>query len=239
MKAFLLAGGRGERLRPLTEARPKCLVAINGVPLLDIWLALCAREGIAEVLLNVSHHVDAVRNHLASRSGPPAVTLVVENEPQGTAGTVRANDWFVAGDENFWILYADNLTNASLRGMLGTHRGHHELLTMGLFRAPDPRAAGIVQMETDGRIVSFDEKPVQPRGDLANAGIYVARAGLLAELARHRQAGVFDFGFHVLPSLVGRMHGHVIEQFLMDIGTPSALAAASAAWSTQVGRNTP
>ena len=232
MKAFLLAGGRGERLRPLTLSCPKCLVPINGVPLLEIWLDHCSREGIAEVLVNVSHHANVVRDYFAARSGPPSVTLVVEEEPQGTAGTVWANRWFVDGEESFWVLYADNLTGVSLPCMLATHRRHTGPLTMGLFHAPVPSAAGIVQMDGTGRIVAFEEKPARPAGDLANAGIYLVRSGVFSEVRGPSTAGqVLDFGFHVLPALVGRMYGHVIEEFFIDIGTPEALERASAEWT--------
>ncbi|MFO7691886.1 MAG: nucleotidyltransferase family protein [Vicinamibacterales bacterium] len=234
MKAFLLAGGRGERLRPLTLTVPKCLVPINGVPLLEIWLDRCRREGIGEVLLNVSHHAGRVREFLNRRAGPPRVELVVEAEPQGTAGTVAMNRRFVEGEESFWVIYADNLTDCSLAAMLDAHRRHDALLTMALFHAPEPTAAGIVDVQPDGRIVSFEEKPARPRSDLASAGIYLARSGLLGELP-HAPGRVVDFGFDVLPRLVGRMYGHVIDGFIADIGSPAALARASAGWEA-IGR---
>jgi NDP-sugar pyrophosphorylase family protein len=121
--------------------------------------------------------------------------------------------------------------------MLDAHRRHVALLTMALFQAPDPSAAGIVDVDPDGRIVSFEEKPARPRSDLASAGIFLARSRLLRELPQ--AAGrVVDFGFDVLPRLVGRMYGHVIDGFIADIGTPAALARASAAWAT-IGRANP
>jgi mannose-1-phosphate guanylyltransferase len=160
---------------------------------------------------------------------------VCETEPIGTAGTVRENREFVQGEESFWVLYADNLTDCPLADMLRFHGTHDGPLTMGLFHAPVPTAAGIVQMDAAGRIVAFDEKPAHPKGDLANAGIYVVRSQVLDTLSTPAD-GVLDFGFHVLPGLVGRMYGYVIEQFHMDIGTPSALAEASAAWALRKER---
>jgi mannose-1-phosphate guanylyltransferase len=235
VKAFLLAGGRGERLRPLTLSCPKCLVPINGTPLLGIWLDRCKREGIDAVFLNVSHHAGQVVDFLASRVGPPRVELVLEAEPRGTAGTVSANRRFVEGEESFWIIYGDNLTNLSLRAMLATHRANSGVLTMALFRAPDPSAAGIVEVTPDGRIVSFEEKPKHPRSNLANAGIYLARAELLNELP-DASGRVLDFGFHVLPGLVGRMYGHVADGFAVDIGTSAALAQASIVWAAELAK---
>lgn len=228
-KAFLLAGGRGERLRPLTLSTPKCLAPINGTPILAIWLDLLERQGIIDVLLNISHHVDQVRAFLGARSRGPQVRVVVEERPVGNAGTVGRNAEFVAGTDSFWIFYADNLTNLALAPIQATHDRHNGLMTMGLFHAPNPRAAGIVEMDDSGRITGFVEKPSNPTGDLANAGVYLARHELLSHIPR--SDGVIDFGHDVFPGLVGRIHGHVIESFLMDIGTPAALGAAEAAWS--------
>jgi len=231
-KAFLLAGGRGERLRPLTLSMPKCLVPIDGVPLLVHWLDLCAAQGVTDVVVNVSQHPNQVRNVLTARVGPPAVTLVVEDEPTGTAGIVASQRAFAEGEESVWIFYADNLTDVRLSEMAATHAAHDGLGTMGLFHAPDPRAAGIVTLDETGCIVGFAEKPADPQGDLANAGIYLVRQPLLDRIPS--RPGVVDFGHDVFPALVGRMYGHVIEQFLMDVGTPDALARAVAAWQTRI-----
>lgn len=235
MKAFLLAGGRGERLYPLTRSIPKCLVPINGVPLLDIWLDLCALHGITDVLLNVSQQPELVHATLARRSGGPSVRLVVETAPQGTASTVSAHRDFVAGDEDFWILYADTLSDVDLSAMHEMHRGHDGVATLGLFRAPDPTAVGIVDLGPDARVMTFTEKPAAPSSDLANAGICLARRSLFDAIPDKPMA---DFGHDVFPRLTERVFGHVIDQFVLDIGTPRALEAAQARWTTRevVGR---
>jgi mannose-1-phosphate guanylyltransferase len=234
VKAYLLAGGRGERLRPLTLDLPKCLVPIDGSPLLGLWLDLCRREGVTDVLLNVSHHDDQVRAFIDARSGEPRVTLVTEPEPQGSARTVLQHRTFAEGAESFWIFYADNLTDMRLGPMAATHDAHDAVLTVGLFHAPNPRAAGIVQLDRHGLVVAFHEKPEHPQGDLANAGVYLARQSLFDHIPD--TPGVVDFGHDVLPALVGRMAGHVIEDFLVDIGTPAALERASRDWRARHGR---
>jgi mannose-1-phosphate guanylyltransferase len=228
VKAFLLAGGLGERLRPLTLTRPKCLVPINGTPLIEIWLDLCALHGITDVLLNVSQHPALVRDYLDRRSGPPRVELLIESAPRGTAGTVREARAFVEDGEDFWILYSDTLTDANLSAMAAAHQKNDGVLTMGLFHAPVPTAVGIVDLASDGRIVAFTEKPEMPMSDLANAGICLARTELLARIP---QGPLVDFGHHVFPGLIGRMFGHVIDGYVLDIGTPTALAAAETTWA--------
>lgn len=229
MKAFLLAGGRGERLRPLTLTMPKCLVPVNGEPLLGIWLDALGACGIDDILINVSQFPEQVTDYVAARHAGPRVTVVSEAEPMGNAGTVRANREFVEADEDFWIIYSDNLCLVDLRVLEHFHRGHDGILTMGLFEAPDPTQAGIVSVDSAGRILAFEEKPRNPSGRLANAGIYLARRALLDAIP---YAGpVTDFGLDVFPGLHGRLFGAPLDGLLIDIGTPTGLDRASRAWA--------
>lgn len=229
MKAFLLAGGTGERLRPLTARMPKCLVPIRGTPLLAIWLEAFARQGVDDVLVNVSRFPEQVDAFLSGRGQSlPRVSVIRETTPLGSAGTVAANRRFVEGEESFWIVYSDNLTNVPLEAMLRFHRGHSGVLTVGLFRTPDPQSAGIVSVGPDGIVTAFCEKPENPDGNLASAGIYLARQALFDWIEPREP--VTDFGHHVLPHLVGRMHAIELGGFLADIGTPSRLARAEAEW---------
>jgi mannose-1-phosphate guanylyltransferase len=100
---------------------------------------------------------------------------------------------------------------------------------MGLFHTPAPKASGIVQMNEAGLITAFEEKPASPIGDLANAGIYVAGQALFDVIPVNRT--ITDFGQDVFPRLVNNMYGYLIDDFLMDIGTPAALATASRLWA--------
>src|SRR5207302_4689070 len=126
MKAFLLAAGHGTRLRPLTDSIPKCLVPIRGVPLLQIWMDLCRRNGITEVLINVHAHSAVVRNVLQQHSSDLKVTVSEEAVLLGSAGTLLANRQRVGSDREFWVFYADVLTTASLRGVLDIHHRQYQ-----------------------------------------------------------------------------------------------------------------
>jgi len=223
VKAFLLAAGLGHRLRPLTEDIPKCLLPIRGVPLLAIWLDLCARHGIGEVLINLHHRGERVQAFLAGYTGPVAVRTTHEPELLGTAGTVRENWDFARGERDFLILYADNLTDADLGALVRGHRASGAPLTIGLFRPPNPEACGVVALDPSGLVQGFVEKPSRPISDLASAGIFVASPALREALPT---AGFADFGLHVLPGLVGRAHGQLIDGFLCDIGTPDGYRRA-------------
>ena len=229
MRAFLLAGGLGTRLMPLTRTMPKCMVPINGEPLLAIWLEHLAREGVRDVLVNVSQHVEQVERFLESRSWGLTVHLEAEREPLGTAGTVLARRDFVADQESFFVLHADNLTDVSLAQLATLHGRHAAPVTMGLFHAPVPRSAGIVQLSETGLVLAFEEKPERPVGNLANAGIYLARQSIFD----HVPSGpaIVDFGHDVLPQLVGRLYACVLDGFLMDVGTPETLRQAATFWA--------
>ena len=110
MKAIILAAGLGTRLRPITATTPKCLVPINGVPLLELWLRDCERAGVEAVLVNTHYLAERVAEFVAARRGVP-VTLAYEPTLLGSAGTIAAN-WNFCGwrGESFLVVYADNLT---------------------------------------------------------------------------------------------------------------------------------
>ena len=149
MKAFLLAAGVGSRLRPITDTIPKCMVAIDGRPLLDIWLDAFDRAGVDEVLVNLHHLPDVVRRHLAARTGPPAVRTVFEPELLGSAGTLVANRHWVDGEEFFLACNADNLTDFDLRSLIDAHREHDAIATLAVFHSENPSAGGVVELDAD------------------------------------------------------------------------------------------
>lgn len=233
MKAFLLAAGLGTRLRPITESTPKCLLPIDGRPMLDIWLDALAKAGVGEVLLNAHHLADQVRAHVATRVGAPAVQLVVEPQLLGSAGTLRANRDFVAGEEMFLAINADNLTDFDLGALIDAHRAGGAVATLSLFRAPDPTRAGVVEVDA-GLVVGFEEKPAHPRGDLANAGMYAFAPAVIDEITGPDPR---DIGFHLLPRLIGRARALTLNgSYFIDIGTPEALRRARDDWE---GRTRP
>jgi mannose-1-phosphate guanylyltransferase len=231
MKAFLLAAGLGTRLLPITDNTPKCLLSVGGRPLLDIWLDALAKAGVDEVLLNGHHLAHQVQAHLATRIGPPAVHLVVEPELLGSAGTLRANQDFVAGEDMFLAINADNLTDFDLGVLINAHQAGGAIATLSLFRAPDPTQVGIVELNA-GTVVGFEEKPAEPRGDLANAGMYAFAPTVIDEISGPDPR---DIGFHLLPRLIGRARAVVLNgSYFIDIGTPEALRRARDDWESRV-----
>ena len=225
VRALLLAGGMGTRLKPLTDTVPKCLVPIGGRPLLDYWFDRFARAGIRDVRVNNHHLPRALRSYLARvrREGLFRVEEAYEPELLGSAGTVTANRDLADGADDVVIAYGDNLSDVDLAAMVRFHRSHPDPFTMMLFTTEFPEECGIAALDDEGRIVSFTEKPESPESDLANAGVYVVSADAYREIADLR---AFDFGFDVLPHFVGRMRGFPWGGYHRDIGTPESLVSA-------------
>ena len=235
LKAFLLAAGRGERLRPLTEATPKCLLPINGTPLLQIWLEHLEHSGIDEVLINSHWLHDKVHDFVekwSSRRGRMKIILCYEPKLLGTAGTVLAHrQW--AGLSPFFIIYADNLTHFDLQKMLAFHRKNRQPFTIRIYRGADPKRAGIVCLDENDIVADFEEKPLKPKSDLGAGGIYIADHRIFAYYPRQTEAGraeVLDLSCHVLPRLTGKMKAYASDEFSMDIGTPDSYAKARKMW---------
>lgn len=227
MKAFLLAAGPGSRLRPITDAVPKCLVPIRGTPMLSIWLQVCKRFGIDEVLINLHAHAAAVSEFLRQDINGPRIRVVVEQQLLGSAGTLRANRDWVMSDEFFWVFYADVLNRADLEGMLRVHQKRKPAATLGVYEVPDPRRCGIVTADSDGVIQQFVEKPEHPAGNLAFSGLMIGTPEVLDVIPSSVPA---DIGFHVLPQLAGRMIAYSISDYLLDIGTMENYEKAQATW---------
>lgn len=225
MKAFLLAAGLGTRLHPITETTPKCLVPVGGHPLLSWWLVLLQKHGITDVLINLHHLPDEVRRFTDAYRGPLRIHPVMESALLGSAGTLSVNRDFVEGEEQFLILYADNLTDVNLGELLAFNRENPAPLTVGLFHAENPRACGIAELDDTGMIRSFVEKPEHPQSDLASAGMFVGRSELL-EYLRPDFSPPYDFGGGVMPELAGNMNGMLLDGYLRDIGTHENLSRA-------------
>lgn len=233
MKAFLLAAGIGSRLRPITDAIPKCMVPIDDRPLLDIWLEALVKADIDEVLVNLHHLPDTVRAHVAMRTGPPEVHTVYEGELLGSAGTLLANRDWVQGEEFFLACYADNLTDFDLRSLVRAHRQRNAIATLTVFHSDCPSAGGVLEVDHNGRVTGFAEKPAKPASDLTNAGMYAFHPSVIDEIKSQVPQ---DIGYDLLPRLVGRAWAVPVECYFRDIGTVNSYERARKEWPARAAR---
>lgn len=257
IKAFLLAAGLGTRLRPLTDDIPKCLLPINGQPLLQIWLEHLNKHGVDEVLVNSHWLHEKVEDFVKQRVNKysllvngeknierkgcrgegernttwPEVRLFHEPDLLGSARTLLANKDWVSDGNPFFILYGDNLTNVDLTKMYAFHCDHSFPFTLGVFKTDTPERCGIAEVNEDGVVTDFREKPNIPQSDLAAAGIYITDKSIFDFFPQKEDSlGPMDLGYHVIPNLVWKMKAYVIEEFLVDIGTIASYEKAQLEW---------
>jgi mannose-1-phosphate guanylyltransferase/phosphomannomutase len=220
MKAVVMAGGEGTRLRPLTSDQPKPMVPIVGKPCMEHIVELLRRHGFEDIVVTLAFMPQAIRGYFgAGESHGVSIRYSVEEAPAGTAGSVKlAED---ALDEPFLVISGDALCDIDLAKLVRFHEEKHALATIGLKSVDNPLEFGIVVTDDDGRIERFLEKPSwgQVFTDTINTGIYVVDPEVLRHVPADRP---FDFSKELFPLLLemGKpLYGFVAEGYWQDIGT--------------------
>jgi len=219
MKAVVMAGGEGTRLRPLTSNQPKPMVSIVGKPCMEHILELLKRHGFEDVIVTVAFLPQAIRSYFGSgESLGIEIGYSVEESPLGTAGSVR----LAAGrlDDTFLVISGDALCDVDLTRLVEFHREKKASVTIGLKSVDNPLEFGIVVTDEDDRVERFLEKPSwgQVFSDTINTGIYVLEPEVLRHVPTDRP---FDFSKELFPLLLemGRpMYGCVLDGYWQDIG---------------------
>jgi NDP-sugar pyrophosphorylase family protein len=222
MKAMILAAGEGTRLSPLTLQTPKVLLPLNGVPLIQYTLAWLRRYGVTEVAINLHHLGEKIKDFLGdgSRFG---VKIVYSPEKAllGTAGGVKRLAHFL--DDTFAVVYGDVVPDFDLSAMIEFHREKRAVATLALVEVPNPWEVGIVEIDKDGQLVNFMEKP--PRGtelgNLGSGGVYVLEEEVLSYIPSE---GFCDFAYEIFPKIITLglpVYGYRLkpDDYLGDIGT--------------------
>jgi len=222
MKALMLAGGMGTRLRPITNTLPKCLVPIKGRPLLEIWLDALFSVGITEVLINTHYLSEQVESFIRNSNYRSKVKLIHEEKLLGTAGTLIKNKDFFRGGDGM-VIHADNYCLANLGEFIQSHNKRPEKTVMSMlsFTTNNPENCGVLEVNNEGIVIQFHEKKIYGKNKLANGAIYILSEEFLREIDRNFN-DAFDFSCDVIPKLMGRIYSHHTIERLVDIGTVEA-----------------
>ena len=219
MKAVVMAGGEGTRLRPLTSNQPKPMVSIVGKPCMEHILELLKQHEMTDVIVTVAFLPQAIRSYFGDGSALGMdISYSVEESPLGTAGSVRlASDRL---DDTFLVISGDALCDVNLTELVAFHRERKASVTIGLKSVDNPLEFGIVVTDEDGRIERFLEKPSwgQVFSDTINTGIYVCEPEVLRHIPTDRP---YDFSKELFPLLLemGRpMYGYAMDGYWQDIG---------------------
>jgi mannose-1-phosphate guanylyltransferase len=213
-------------LRPVTETIPKCLVPIQGKPLLAYWLDLLLPAGITDVLVNTHYLAETVRQFREASPWRSRITLIHEAKLLGTGGTILANRAFF-GQSAFLVAHADNLTRFRVADFVRAHgqRPRTAAMTMMTFETDAPQTCGIVEVDSAGLVRRFHEKAAQPPGNRANAAVYIIEPEVVSFLASIGSAEI-DFSTQVIPHFLGRIGVFHNADYHRDIGSHESLLAA-------------
>jgi mannose-1-phosphate guanylyltransferase len=228
VKAILLVGGEGTRLRPLTYDTPKQMLPIVGRPMIERVLEHLAAHGVDQAILSLGYLPDAfMRAYPEGVAGGVRLSYAVEPEPYDTAGALRfAAD--VAGiEETFVVLNGDVLSDMDVSALVDFHRRRGAQATIALHPVEDPSRFGVVQTDEHGRVEAFIEKPPadQAPTNLINAGTYVLEPAVLDRIPPGRRVSIERETF---PALVddGRVFALADSRYWLDTGTPVAYLQA-------------
>lgn len=228
MKAVVLAGGKGTRLRPLTYTKPKPLLPLAGQPAIVHLIQKLAVEGIDDAIVTTNYFAARLRAELGDGSEHGVrIHHVEEKIPLGTAGSVKNAESLI--DDTFAVIQGDNQFEFGLNGVVELHRRLGASATMALIRVENPSEYGIVEL-SDGRVTRFLEKPRPEEcfSNLINTGVYVVEPEVLKLVPEGKS---FDFSKNLFPLMLKSnvaLAGSRVSGFWVDMGNPRSYLKANA-----------
>jgi D-glycero-alpha-D-manno-heptose 1-phosphate guanylyltransferase len=229
--AAILAGGLGTRLRSVVADRPKVLAEVRGCPFLTYLLEQLMAAGVREVVLCTGYLGEQVRETFDNAYGSLNLTYSQELSSLGTAGALRLALPHLQSD-SILVMNGDSFCEANLGNFWAWHRQQEAEATLLLTQVPDTRRYGRVQIDTDGQLLSFEEKGNSHGAGWINAGIYLIKRQLLLTIPEHQAVSLER---EVFPQWIGRgLYGYCSEGKFLDIGTPESYAIAERFFAPEV-----
>ncbi len=229
MKAVIMAGGEGTRLRPLTCCRPKPMVPVANKPVMEHIVELLKKHGITDIAATLQYMPDLIREYFGDGEDfGVRLRYYIEDKPLGTAGSVKNAEAFL--DDTFLVISGDALTDIDLKSAIQFHKDRNSMATLVLKRVDIPLEYGVVVTDPEGRIIRFLEKPSwgEVFSDTANTGIYILSPEIFSYI---KPGAVFDFSKDLFPALLKdnkSMYGYITEDYWCDIGDIAAYLQAQA-----------
>ena len=229
MRAVVLVGGFGTRLRPLTLTTPKQMLPVAGRPMIEWSLAHLAAHGIDDAVLSLGYRADAFTSAYPDDvCAGVHLTYAVEPEPLDTAGAVRFAARYAGIDDTFVVVNSDVLTDLDLTALIAFHRERDAEGTIALTPVDDPSHFGVVPTDERGRVTAFVEKPPRHEAptNLINAGFYVLEPSVIDRIAGDRRVSIERETF---PAMVddGTLYARPDDAYWIDVGTPERYLQAS------------
>jgi mannose-1-phosphate guanylyltransferase len=219
LKAVILAGGFGTRLRPLSCTRPKLLFPIGNEPLLDWTFKNLAKSDVSEVILAVNYMADAFIHRYGNSAYKMKLHYSRETMPLGTGGPLKKAESIIGHNEPFLVLNGDILTTIDFSEVVKLHKKNDAVASIMLYEIEDPSRYGTAELAKNNRVMRFIEKPPKgkARSNLVNAGIYVLEPQIFDYIPAAQQVSIER---EVFPKLVAekKLYGYNFEGLWIDIG---------------------
>lgn len=220
MKAVVMAGGEGSRLRPLTLGRPKPMVPVVNQPVMAHIIDLLKKHGITDIVVTLQYKAEDIQDHFGDgKSYGVNIKYSVEEVPLGTAGSVKLAEELL--DETFIVISGDALTDFDLTAIIDYHNEHRAIATLTLTRVANPLEYGVVIIEDDGKVRQFQEKPSwgEVFSDTVNTGIYVLDPKIFEYMDK---GGNYDWSQQIFPQMLEKgdsIYGYVADGYWSDVGS--------------------
>lgn len=222
MKAVILVGGEGTRLRPLSCNTPKPMLSLANKPFLEYLIELLKKHSVKEIILSSYYLVDSIKAHFGEGSKfDVSISYVVEDFPLGTGGAIKNVEKFI--DNTFVVFNGDVLTDLNIGDLISYHFKNKAKATIALTSVEDPTLYGLVELNPNGAIARFLEKPSwdQVTSNLINAGTYVLEPAVLDYIPTGKNYSVERGLFPTLLDDRQPLFGYVSDSYWLDIGTPA------------------
>lgn len=220
MKAVVMAGGEGTRLRPLTALRPKPLAPVMNRPIMEHSILLLKQHGISDIAITLYYLPDAIRDYFDDGSDLGVnFHYAVQETPLGTAGSILLARDFLK-DDPFVVMSGDALTDVDLSAAIRFHKENKAEATLILSHVPNPLQFGVVMTDDEGRITRFLEKPSwgEVFSDTVNTGMYIIEPSVLDYM---EPGGIYDWSQDIFPRMLAegkRLFGYVMNEYWCDVG---------------------
>lgn len=226
--AILLVGGMGTRMQPLTFTTPKPMLKVAGIPFTEHQIVKAREAGIEEIVLATSYMSEIFEPYFGDgkRFGI-RISYAVEETALGTGGAIRNAAEKLQGAGPVVIFNGDVLSSHDLREQISFHLANQADVTLYLTEVPDARAFGVVELDADKRILSFNEKMENPPTNMINAGCYIFNREIINSIPSGRVVSVERETFPGLLGAGGKLFGFVDSDYWLDIGNPGALLKAT------------
>lgn len=235
--AIILAGGKGERLRPITNNIPKPMVCINNKPVLEYIINQFKKNNIRDIIISVCYLSDTITNYFGDGEKFGVNISYIYEDPEtplGTAGSIAK--LFKKLKKTFIVCYGDTLRNIEIKKLLEQHLQRMPIATVCVYKNTKPNPKSTITFDEKNTVLSYVERPgeIKSQPIWSNAGFYVLEPKIFRFIPQHKKS---DFGKDIFPSLIKRhkkMESYIIDGYFLDIGTVEKISTAE--YDIQIGK---